>query len=51
MSAIRSALDEMVAVDDTDLSISELASDVVELSRVVQMAEVLQARKMKSGGP
>ena len=47
MSAIRSALDEMLAIDDRDLSANDLASDVVELSHVVQMVEVLRARKVK----
>lgn len=48
MSAIRSALDEMFTVDDSVLSAEELASDVVELSHVAQMVEVLRARKTKS---
>jgi hypothetical protein len=48
MSAIRSALDEMAGVDDRGLSADELATDIVELAHVVQMAEVLQARKLKS---
>lgn len=48
MSAIRSALDEMARVDDGDLSVDELASDIVELSHVAQMIEVLRARKMRS---
>jgi hypothetical protein len=48
MSAIRSALDEMFAVDDSELSAEELASDLVELSHVAQMVDVLQARRTKS---
>ena len=48
MSAIRSALDEMFAVDDSDLSAEELAADVVELSYLEQMVEVLRARKTKN---
>jgi hypothetical protein len=48
MSAIRSALDEMFAVEDNELSAEELASDLVELSHVAQMVDVLQARKTKS---
>ncbi|HJS72575.1 MAG TPA: DUF222 domain-containing protein, partial [Acidimicrobiia bacterium] len=48
MSAIRSALDELLAVDDTDLSVAELASDLVELAHVGQMVEVLRARKIRS---
>jgi hypothetical protein len=48
MSGIRSALDEMFAVDDSDLSAEELAADVVELSHLGQMFEVLRARKMKN---
>lgn len=48
MSAIRSALDEMFAIDDDKLSAEELASDVVELSHLAQMVEVLRARKTRS---
>jgi hypothetical protein len=48
MSAIRSALDELLAVDDGELSAGELASDLVELAHVGQMVEVLTARKIKS---
>ncbi len=48
MSGIRSALDEMFAGDDGGFSVEELASDVVELSHVAQMVEVLAARKVKS---
>jgi hypothetical protein len=48
MSAIRSALDEMFAGDDSELSVEELAADVVELSHVAQMVDVLRARKVKS---
>ena len=47
MSAIRSALDEMGAVDRWSLSIEELAADLVELAHVVQKAEVLQAETIK----
>ncbi|HEX6219696.1 MAG TPA: DUF222 domain-containing protein [Acidimicrobiia bacterium] len=46
MSAIHSALDEMFAVDDSDLS--ELAADVAELSHVAQMVDVLRSRKTRS---
>ncbi len=48
MSAIRSALDEMLAFDDKELSVGELAADVVELSHVAQIVEVLRARKTSS---
>lgn len=48
MSAIRSALDEMFAVDDIGLSTGELASDLVELSHVAQMVEVLLAGRIRS---
>jgi len=48
MSAIRSALDELFAVDDNDLSIGELAADLVELSHVGQMVEALRSRKTRS---
>lgn len=48
MSAIRSALDEMFAVDEGRLSTEELASDVVELSHVAQMVEVLRAQRTRS---
>jgi hypothetical protein len=48
MSGIRSALDEMFAADDRDLSAEELAADIVELSHLGQMVEVLRARKMRS---
>ena len=48
MSAIRSALDELLAVDDGELSTGELASDLVELAHVGQMVEVLRARKIRS---
>ncbi len=48
MSAIRSALDELFAGDDNEMSPQDLASDLVELSYVVQMAEVLQSRKAKN---
>ncbi len=48
MSAIRSALDEMFAVEDRGLSDDELAADVAELSYLGQMVEVLRARKVKS---
>jgi len=55
MSAIRSALDEMLAVSDDELSLEELAADIGELTVVGQMVEVLVARKTKSfserGGP
>jgi len=43
MSAIRSALDEMFAVDVRELSVDDLAADVVELSYVAQMVDVLWA--------
>lgn len=43
MSAIRSALDEWVAGDTA----GELASDLVELSHVAQMVDVLRARTVK----
>jgi hypothetical protein len=48
MSAIRSALDEMGAVDRRSLSADELAADLVELDHVVQKAEVLQAETIKA---
>jgi hypothetical protein len=48
MSAVRSALDEMIAVDDHGLSVEELASDVTELAHIGQMVAVLRARKVKS---
>jgi len=48
MSAIRSALDEMFTGDDGELSAEELAADVVELSHVAQMVDVLRARKVNS---
>ena len=48
MSAIRSALDEMFGVEDGRLSVGELASDLVELSHVAQLVEVLISRKVRS---
>ena len=48
MSGIRSALEELFAVDDRGLSVEELAADVAELSYVGQMVEVLRARKIKT---
>ena len=48
MSGVRSALEEQFAVDDRGLSAQELASDLVELSYVGQMVDVLRARKVKS---
>lgn len=48
MSAIRSALDEMFAVEVRELSTEELASDVVELSHIAQMVEVLRAQRTRS---
>ena len=48
MSGVRSALDEWSSVEDSGLSVEELASDLVELAHVVQQVEVLQARKVKS---
>ncbi len=47
MSELRSVLDQMAAVADESLTTGELAADVVELSNVCQMAEVLMARKTK----
>lgn len=48
MSAIRSALDEMSAMADTELSSDQLAADIGELVLVGQMVEVLVARKTRS---
>lgn len=48
MSELRSVLDQMKAVDDDRLAVSELAADIVELSYVSQMVEVLRARKTKN---
>ena len=48
MSGVRSALDEWSSVEDRGLSVEELAGDVVELGHVIQKAEVLRARKVKS---
>jgi hypothetical protein len=47
MSELRSVLDQMAAVADENLTVEELASDIVELSLAVQMAEVLIASKTK----
>jgi hypothetical protein len=48
MSELRSILDEMLAFDDAQLTLEELMTDVVELSHVEQIAEVLRARKVRS---
>lgn len=48
MSQLRSAIDELFAVDDATLSVEELAADLAELSHVSQMAEVLRSRKVKN---
>ena len=48
MSAIRSALDEMSAMADDELSPDQLAADIGELVLVGQMVDVLVARKTKS---
>ena len=47
MSELRSVLDQMAAVADENLTVEELASDIVELSHAGQMVEVLMARKTK----
>jgi hypothetical protein len=47
MSQLRSLLDEMAAVEDHRLSAEDLAADIVELTHVEQMVEVLRARKAK----
>jgi hypothetical protein len=48
VSQLRSVLEEMFAVDDGDLTIDELATDLEELSHVEQMVEALQARKVRN---
>lgn len=47
MSQLRSLLDEMAAVDDNGLSVDELAADIVELTHVERMVEVIRARKTR----
>ena len=47
MSELRSVLDQMASVANENLTVEELASDIVELSYAAQMAEVLMARKTK----
>ena len=46
MSELRSVLDQMASVANESLTLEELVSDVVELSHVGQMAEVLVALKV-----
>ncbi|MCI0678092.1 MAG: HNH endonuclease [Actinobacteria bacterium] len=46
MSAIRSALDEMTATAEDTMTLDELHADVVELTHVRQMIEVLLARRI-----
>jgi len=48
MSAIRSALDEMGAVDDWELSFGQMAADILELSHVTQISEVLLAKRLRN---
>jgi hypothetical protein len=48
MSAIRSALDEMAAVEDRELSAEEMAADIGELSHVIQISEVLLAKRVRT---
>lgn len=48
MSELRSLIDEMSAVDDSEQSPEEKAADIVELEHVGQMIDVLKARKTKS---
>ncbi len=50
MSSVRSALDELFGVDDEQLSVEGLATDVSELVHVGQMVEVLIARKVEAIG-
>ena len=48
MSQLRSVLEEMAAVDDHRLSVAELAADIIELTHIEQMIDVLRARKTKN---
>ncbi len=47
MSELRSVLDQMANVADENLTVEELATDIVELSNASQMVDVLVARKTK----
>ncbi|HWB88992.1 MAG TPA: DUF222 domain-containing protein [Acidimicrobiia bacterium] len=48
MSAIRSALDEMIGVSDEQLSTEQLAADIGELAFARQQVDVLIARKTRN---
>ncbi|MGH8943579.1 MAG: DUF222 domain-containing protein [Acidimicrobiia bacterium] len=47
MSELRSVLDQMAAVADENLTVEELASDIVELTHAGQILDVLVARKTR----
>jgi hypothetical protein len=47
MSELRSVLDQMAAVADENLTVEQLASDIVELTHAGQILDVLVARKTR----